>query len=1368
MKSKLFSNNLISELDLSEIDGILDVTRSNAYSYLSSFRNDAGYSQKLETAFGTGFDQATANSLFDSFAQGDFGDIPSIEIVNSSDINGANGAFSITTGKIYLAAEFISQNAQNINAVVSVLLEEIGHSIDAQINVADAAGDEGDIFARLVQGESVTESELAVLRAEDDTTTVTLDGQIVEIEQNTGLQGSYQVINRGFSGDYQIDALINPNLGHEGAWAAGTSPSPGTPLTITYSFYKQPNLYPYTAASSTNFGELSDAVKNPIREILNKIQSKVNINFVEVAENNGNYGQLRYIYDSTSDTRRVVDFPTQDSYYYGDRFVEGYQDNNKNTHQQGDIILNGDNSSPDNFAKFIIVHETLHALGLTHSSYDKFENKQRIQYTGYLKGDLPDNEDNRWHTVMTYNWYDGSPETTEPMPYDLKALGYLYNLRQTGDESHSEKLGRNTNDIYVFDTDTPQGSDIINETTIALKTYKNTYVQADGAITMNHYPTSIGTWEEFQVINRGSGKIALQTHRNFFVQAVREGGIFQTPNLDYWETFTVRDRGAGKIALQAHNPDTGWYIRAFHDGTLNQTPYADEWETFTPEVQNDDIDTLDFSATTTKRINVDLSIAGQQTINENLKLTLGITLAGVSYVDIENAIGGSLDDTLKGNHLNNLLRGNNGVDTLYGGDGNDTLDGGAGNDILNPGYSQYSTDTVNGGDGDDLLQVDYSSKTSASVGIHLGSNNTNAIYHRAGNIEDNLVLVKFSNIERFEITGTQYDDVFEGLGGNDIFNGGAGNDTLNGGAGNDILNGGAGNDILNGGAGNDILNGGADNDTYLFDTDTQQGSDIISITIALRTHHNRFVSARNDSFWNINGQPSAIGDWEKFRVEDDGNGNIALRTHHNRFVSANFWPSWNIDGFASTIDNWEKFRVVDAGNGKIALRTHHNGYISARNDSSWNINGQPSAIGDWEKFTVSQQDTNDTDTLDFSATTTKRINLDLSRAGQQQINENLSLTLGFTLGSQTYTSIKNAIGGSLDDTLKGNHFNNTLNGGAGKDTLDGGAGGDTLTGGTEADIFVYRNLTNSLLNNFDVITDFNANEDQFQISTVSGFYFYDAGFITKGTLDASSIDGALNIGNFPYGFTPNAAALFSHSSDRYLVINDGTAGFQAGSDAIIKLENLQGTLQASNFIDPNGTVAQNSVPTLPDFGGGFDLGGGGGFVLLPLSFSGGLDTNGGNATFSTFNIRPQSVTFNPSSQLLNEVTGTSGRDTLTGTSGNDRITGLQGADTLTGGEGYDQFVFTSIRDRGDTITDFEINKDSIVLTELLNSIVPGGYNGTNAIADGYVKFVQGTSNNNFTVQIDADGSTGNDIFRHFLTVNLANTGTLDNPSNFVF
>ncbi|MBW4611779.1 MAG: type I secretion C-terminal target domain-containing protein [Desmonostoc vinosum HA7617-LM4] len=153
---------------------------------------------------------------------------------------------------------------------------------------------------------------------------------------------------------------------------------------------------------------------------------------------------------------------------------------------------------------------------------------------------------------------------------------------------------------------------------------------------------------------------------------------------------------------------------------------------------------------------------------------------------------------------------------------------------------------------------------------------------------------------------------------------------------------------------------------------------------------------------------------------------------------------------------------------------------------------------------------------------------------------------------------------------------------------------------------------------------------------------------------------------------------------------------------------------------------------------------------------------GAKAASSLTSTATQATTTSSTSSLKK---ATSGNDVIIGTSVSDRIIGLAGADKLTGREGNDQFVYTNISDRGDTITDFEIGKDKIVFTQLLDSL---SYTGTNAIADGYVKIIQGNISNNFSVQIDVDGSTGNESFSPFITVDVKGTGTLNNASNFVF
>ncbi|WP_190234120.1 bluetail domain-containing putative surface protein [Nostoc sp. 'Peltigera membranacea cyanobiont' 213] len=682
---------------------------------------------------------------------------------------------------------------------------------------------------------------------------------------------------------------------------------------------------------------------------------------------------------------------------------------------------------------------------------------------------------------------------------------------------------------------------------------------------------------------------------------------------------------------------------------------------------------------------------------------------------------------ITGTQYADVFEGRGGNDIFKGGAGSDELKGGAGNDILNPGYSPYSTDTVDGGEGDDLLQVDYSSKSNG-VGIHLGYNGANVIYHRAGTVGDNFELVKFSTIERFDITGTKYADAFEGRTGNDIFSGGDGNDILNGGGGNDILIGDtAATPPAFGAAFTAATNYSPTQGWNSFDQYPRQVADVngdgradivgfgaYGVSVALGQTDGKFVSSNilfNDytTGWsNFNIMPRQVAD-----VNGDGRADIvgfgsnavyvALGQDNGTFSAAftafdNYSPAqgWN------SFDQYPRQLADVKGDGRADI-------------VGFGAYGVSVALGQTDgKFVSSNILFNDYTTGWSNFNIMPRQVADVNGDGHADI-------VGF--GS-------NAVYVAL-----ANNSNDILNGGAGNDTLTGGTGKDTLTGGTESDRFDYRNLTDSLLKSFDVITDFNATagNDLFLVSTArSGFS--NAGSVA--TLSATGIAAKLT------NFASNSAAQFTFSGRTFVAINDATAGFNANSDSIIEVTGLTGTLTASNFIaDGGGVVGIASVP------------------------GGGIGTSSGG--FTRGDSTPVPITDNPSIQP-NEITGTPGRDTLIGTSTSDRITGLQGADIVTGGGGNDEFVYTNIRDNGDTITDFEVGNDHIVLTQLLDSLVTGGYNGANAIADGYVKVVQGTSTSNFSVQIDADGSTGHDIFRPFITVNLAGTGTLNNPSSFVF
>ncbi|MBD2604388.1 endonuclease/exonuclease/phosphatase family protein [Scytonema hofmannii FACHB-248] len=139
--------------------------------------------------------------------------------------------------------------------------------------------------------------------------------------------------------------------------------------------------------------------------------------------------------------------------------------------------------------------------------------------------------------------------------------------------------------------------------------------------------------------------------------------------------------------------------------------------------------------------------------------------------------------------------------------------------------------------------------------------------------------------------------------------------------------------------------------------------------------------------------------------------------------------------------------------------------------------------------------------------------------------------------------------------------------------------------------------------------------------------------------------------------------------------------------------------------------------------------------------------------------------------LINVLNGTSGRDTLIGTAFGDRITGFDGQDDITTGAGNDLIVYTSLYgngnsiNEGDDILDFTVGADKFVFTDLLDSIVPGGYNGTNAIADGYISF--GARGRDTEILIDSDGS-GNLPARPFIRVDNVSVAALNNVNNFVF
>jgi hypothetical protein len=158
---------------------------AKATELLGQFAASGNFTDKLEVAFGDDFDRGIAQGVSLEWANDHFGDLPQIQVLSAQAMGGANGAYASSTNTVYLSKDFVL--TQGSNSVTSVILEEIGHSVDARINSVDAAGDEGDIFSRLVQNQTLDNAQLAVLKVENDHGLISVDGVQVAIEKNDSL-----------------------------------------------------------------------------------------------------------------------------------------------------------------------------------------------------------------------------------------------------------------------------------------------------------------------------------------------------------------------------------------------------------------------------------------------------------------------------------------------------------------------------------------------------------------------------------------------------------------------------------------------------------------------------------------------------------------------------------------------------------------------------------------------------------------------------------------------------------------------------------------------------------------------------------------------------------------------------------------------------------------------------------------------------------------------------------------------------------------------------------------------------------------------------------------------------------------------------
>jgi serralysin len=500
------------------------------------------------------------------------------------------------------------------------------------------------------------------------------------------------------------------------------------------------------------------------------------------------------------------------------------------------------------------------------------------------------------------------------------------------------------------------------------------------------------------------------------------------------------------------------------------TFYSLIWDT-------DGTDEIEHTGSTAATINLNDATLGYETggggfVSYVHGIHGGFTIA--NGVVIENASGGSGNDTLTGNEFANVLAGNAGTDTLNGEDGNDTLRGGDGGDNLNG--------------GGDIDTADYSDST-AGVRISLAAN-TAQFGFAAGDT--------LSSIEN--VIGSNHADTLIGGSGVNVLTGGLGDDILNDFVnGDDDFFGGAGDDTMQGGLGADDYDGGDDTDEvrYNLSDEAVQVSLLGNVGVGGHAEGDTFVDVEN-----LTG--SQYGD---LLIGDDGtnrldgfNGDDTLQGGLGADVLYGALGFDTADYSDSLVAiNIGIFRAGTGGTAEGDTLTYIERIVGSDYDDNLVGGGATSTLdgglGDDTLFDyggaaiMNGGAGNDTliggangDTIN-GGDDVDQVRYVVSNAAVQ-VDLGAGTASGGHAQGDVITFVENLVGSQYGDTLTGDGGENRIEGLNGDDRINGGGGRDFLFGGAGADEFVYDTFNWDL----DLIYDFTDGIDMIDVSAIGLTY----------------------------------------------------------------------------------------------------------------------------------------------------------------------------------------------------------------------------------------------------------------------------------------
>ncbi|WNF12856.1 bluetail domain-containing putative surface protein [Microcystis aeruginosa] len=945
----------------------------------------------LETAFGASYDVVKATQLRQQWKSRNFSQIPPIEVLSDEVLGTANGAYSSSTNKIYLSASFL--NTASSAAIVNVILEEIGHYVDAQINQTDSAGDEGAIFAELVQGNSLDVATLDGLRGENDQTTIIVNGEIIPVEQAnfTGTNGNDNITgtsdsdnisgldgNDTLSGlggnDYLYGGNGNDSLdGGAGDDALYSDSGSDTINGGTGFDYYRANYSNRTTGLTMTYDPTTG---NGTITIGSEVDTLISI---ESFDGDGGFKGTAF------DDVIVGTFANDTNWWNGGLFggdgndtISGGAGDDKLFGEEGNDVLNGGSNN-----------DVLYGGNGNDS----------------LNGDTGDD--------VLYS--DAGNDTING------GTGFDY--------YRANYSNRTTGLTMTYDPTTGNGTITIGsevDTLISIESF-----DGDGGFKGTAFDDVIvGTFANDT--NWWNGGLFGGDGNDTISGGAGDDKLFGEEGNDVLNGGSNNDvlyGGNGNDSLNGDTGDDVLYSDAGND-TINGGTGFDYYRanysnrttgltmTYDPTTGNgtitigSEVDTLisiesfdgdgGFKGTA-----FDDVIVG--TFANDTNWWNGGLFGGDGNDTIS---GGAGDDKLFGEEGNDVLNGGSNNDVLYGGNGNDSLNGDTGDDVL---YSDAGNDTINGGTGFDYYRANYSNRTTGLTMTYDPTTGNGTI--TVGSEVDTLI-----SIESFDgdggFKGTAFDDVIVGTSANDTnwWNGGLfggdGNDTISGGAGDDKLFGEDGNDVLNGGANNDGLYGGNGNDTLqgtnngIGEQDYLQGG----------TGNDRFILADTTKTFYDDGNSTLPGDNDYATIADFNTTDDIIQL---RGSSSNYLLS--VDGSNTKLyinkpgSEPDELIAVINNQTALSLTASYFSYVSSPTLPSITLAVSPASVTEdgttnlVYTFTRSGVTTNPL-TVNYTIGGTATLNTDYTRTGTNN-------TVTFAAGSSTATVTVNP---TADTTVESN------------------------------------------------------------------------------------------------------------------------------------------------------------------------------------------------------------------------------------------------------------------------------------------------------------------------------------------------------------